>query len=312
MYGRFVAAFDWRSDEAVAAVAESRIDAWIDPPPYAGRPPLVIDFKTADPRTLTVPEDFGSGGARRSRRCRNARRWGDHALGTEKRNAGGLLVRREIHHPRDPPARERCGCERRSDRKAVDDPWARQGDNSARRQARRGRRPRRHPGRQSDDCLDRGPARQSYRHADARLQDPGSIWARQRSGGLLSPARGSRSRPAYAGAAAPGGPAAAANRQWRRRRAYDRRPLGAPLGGRQGDDAADRSQHFGQDRRQRADRSDAAAATSSTTRSPAPSSSSAATSFSTRTTRQSRSIRRWPGSRSRRNCSTPRPISISV
>ena len=57
MYGRFVAAFDWRSDEAVAAVAESRIDAWIDPPPYAGQPPLVVDFKTADPRTLTVPED---------------------------------------------------------------------------------------------------------------------------------------------------------------------------------------------------------------------------------------------------------------
>ena len=57
MYGRFVAAFDWRSDEAVAAVAESRIDAWIDPPPYAGQPPLVIDFKTADPQTLTVPED---------------------------------------------------------------------------------------------------------------------------------------------------------------------------------------------------------------------------------------------------------------
>ena len=57
MYGRFAAAFDWRSEEAVAAVAESRIDAWIDPPPYAGQPPLVIDFKTADPQTLTVPED---------------------------------------------------------------------------------------------------------------------------------------------------------------------------------------------------------------------------------------------------------------
>jgi uncharacterized protein (TIGR02302 family) len=57
MYGRFIDAFDWRSDEAVAAVAESRIDAWIDPPPYAGQPPLVIDFKTADPQTLTVPED---------------------------------------------------------------------------------------------------------------------------------------------------------------------------------------------------------------------------------------------------------------
>jgi uncharacterized protein (TIGR02302 family) len=57
MYGRFAAAFDWRSGEAVAAVAASRIDAWIDPPPYAGQPPLVIDFKTADSQTLTVPED---------------------------------------------------------------------------------------------------------------------------------------------------------------------------------------------------------------------------------------------------------------
>ena len=57
MYGRLGAAFDWRSDKAVAASAASRIDAWIDPPPYAGRPPVVIDLKTADPQTLNVPED---------------------------------------------------------------------------------------------------------------------------------------------------------------------------------------------------------------------------------------------------------------
>jgi uncharacterized protein (TIGR02302 family) len=57
MYGRLAAAFDWRSDEAIAAATTSRIDAWIDPPPYAGRPPVVIDFKTADPQTLNVPED---------------------------------------------------------------------------------------------------------------------------------------------------------------------------------------------------------------------------------------------------------------
>src|SRR5262249_11995099 len=49
--------FDWRSDGAIAATAVSRIDAWIDPPPYAGRPPVVVDFKTADPQALTVPED---------------------------------------------------------------------------------------------------------------------------------------------------------------------------------------------------------------------------------------------------------------
>ena len=57
MYGRFASAFDWRSDAAVAAVAASRIDAWVDPPPYAGQPPLIIDSKSANPQTLTVPED---------------------------------------------------------------------------------------------------------------------------------------------------------------------------------------------------------------------------------------------------------------
>ncbi|HEX9169730.1 MAG TPA: TIGR02302 family protein, partial [Roseiarcus sp.] len=56
-YGRLAAAFDWRSDEAIAAGAASRIDAWIDPPPYAGRPAVVIDFKTAAPQTLNIPED---------------------------------------------------------------------------------------------------------------------------------------------------------------------------------------------------------------------------------------------------------------
>ena len=56
MYGRLAAAFDWRSDQAIAAAAASRIDAWIDPPSYAGRPPVVIDFKTADPQTLNIPE----------------------------------------------------------------------------------------------------------------------------------------------------------------------------------------------------------------------------------------------------------------
>ena len=56
-YGRLAAAFDWRSDAAIAAPGASRIDAWIDPPPYAGRPPVVIDFKTAAPQTLNIPED---------------------------------------------------------------------------------------------------------------------------------------------------------------------------------------------------------------------------------------------------------------
>ena len=56
IYGRFAAAFDWRSADSAAAAA-SRIDAWIDPPPYSGRPPVVIDFKTSDEQKLAVPED---------------------------------------------------------------------------------------------------------------------------------------------------------------------------------------------------------------------------------------------------------------
>ena len=68
LYGRFAAAFDWRGGDAAAAAAASRIDAWIDPPPYAGRPPLMIDFKTANEQKLTVPEDFDPGRPRPTRR----------------------------------------------------------------------------------------------------------------------------------------------------------------------------------------------------------------------------------------------------
>ncbi len=57
LYGRFAAAFDWRGGDAAVTAAGGRIDAWIDPPPYAGRPPVTIDFKSADEQTLTVFED---------------------------------------------------------------------------------------------------------------------------------------------------------------------------------------------------------------------------------------------------------------
>ncbi|MBV8464100.1 MAG: DUF4175 family protein, partial [Acidimicrobiales bacterium] len=57
LFGRFAAAFDWQGGDAAAAAAETRIDAWIDPPPYAGRPPMVIDFKSAETQKLTVFED---------------------------------------------------------------------------------------------------------------------------------------------------------------------------------------------------------------------------------------------------------------
>ena len=115
MYGRLASAFDWRSDEAVAAVAASRIDAWIDPPPYAGRPPLVVDFKTADPQTLSVPEDS----------VLVVR--GDPSL-VETRIEGAITPSEQKNEAsaKAPPTE-------RSERKAVDDPWARQGDDLARR-----------------------------------------------------------------------------------------------------------------------------------------------------------------------------------
>ncbi|MBV8107314.1 MAG: TIGR02302 family protein [Hyphomicrobiales bacterium] len=56
LYNGFASAFDWRGG-AFAAAAGSRIDAWIDPPPYAGRAPVIIDVKNADPQTMTVFED---------------------------------------------------------------------------------------------------------------------------------------------------------------------------------------------------------------------------------------------------------------
>jgi uncharacterized protein (TIGR02302 family) len=57
LYNGFASAFDWRGGGAFAAAAGSRIDAWVDPPPYAGRAPVIIDVKSADPQTMTVFED---------------------------------------------------------------------------------------------------------------------------------------------------------------------------------------------------------------------------------------------------------------
>ncbi len=57
LYGRVAGAFDWRGGDTAAVTMENRVDAWIDPPPYAGRPPTMIDFKSAAAQSLTVFED---------------------------------------------------------------------------------------------------------------------------------------------------------------------------------------------------------------------------------------------------------------
>jgi uncharacterized protein (TIGR02302 family) len=46
-YARFAAAFDWRL--SAAASAPSRIDAWIDPPAYTGKPPIVLPLNPNQP-----------------------------------------------------------------------------------------------------------------------------------------------------------------------------------------------------------------------------------------------------------------------
>jgi uncharacterized protein (TIGR02302 family) len=55
-YGRVAAAFDWRNGAAAAATA--RLDAWIDPPAYANKPPILLDLAAArDPsQKIVTPE----------------------------------------------------------------------------------------------------------------------------------------------------------------------------------------------------------------------------------------------------------------
>ena len=51
-YARLVAAFDWRGGGATEA--SRRIDAWIDPPPYTGRAPILLDL--AAPQFSSPPK----------------------------------------------------------------------------------------------------------------------------------------------------------------------------------------------------------------------------------------------------------------
>ena len=56
-YGRLASAFDWRSGASAEAVA--RLDAWIDPPAYADKPPILIALPapSSAEQTIVAPED---------------------------------------------------------------------------------------------------------------------------------------------------------------------------------------------------------------------------------------------------------------
>jgi uncharacterized protein (TIGR02302 family) len=55
-YGRVAAAFDWRDGASAAATA--RLDAWIDPPAYANKPPILLDLAANrdPPQKIITPE----------------------------------------------------------------------------------------------------------------------------------------------------------------------------------------------------------------------------------------------------------------
>ncbi len=53
-YARVASAFDWSG--AVAASAGYRVDAWIDPPPYTGRAPVLLKLGSAEAMSTDHPE----------------------------------------------------------------------------------------------------------------------------------------------------------------------------------------------------------------------------------------------------------------
>ena len=57
-YARVAAAFDWRGASPAAAAA--RLDAWIDPPTYTGKPPILIDVAARDAASKTIVTPEGS------------------------------------------------------------------------------------------------------------------------------------------------------------------------------------------------------------------------------------------------------------
>ena len=55
-YARVAAAFDWRG--VIASAAPARIDAWIDPPAYTNKPPLLLKVAGQEkPESVVTPEN---------------------------------------------------------------------------------------------------------------------------------------------------------------------------------------------------------------------------------------------------------------
>lgn len=52
-YARVLAAFDWRTQGALSQ--GYRLDAWVDPPAYTGKPPIVLNLKDEKSRRVSAP-----------------------------------------------------------------------------------------------------------------------------------------------------------------------------------------------------------------------------------------------------------------
>ncbi len=57
-YARVAAAFDFGDGPALGA--DYRLDAWIDPPPYTGKPPVLLDLAAADARDPDHPKSIAA------------------------------------------------------------------------------------------------------------------------------------------------------------------------------------------------------------------------------------------------------------
>ena len=87
-YARLASAFDWRAETAAAAPG-FRLDAWIDPPAYTGRPPILLDALGKDAYDRKIATPVGSILALRADDSFEARADGALAPAAPVKPAGG-------------------------------------------------------------------------------------------------------------------------------------------------------------------------------------------------------------------------------
>lgn len=103
-YARVAAAFDWRSEAAIAQ--GYRLDAWIDPPNYTSKPPILLDATGKQARTQKIVTPVGSILVLRAGDAIDARTEGGLILAAPTKS-GGDPAAASPKTPTDPAAGER-------------------------------------------------------------------------------------------------------------------------------------------------------------------------------------------------------------